>query len=149
MGDIFHHRIDGLLLLFVLSDKDKVLKFQRLQVVIGTIQLGATVDYAILMTTRYKRERFAGATKKEAITTALSTSIPSIIVSALGFFAATFGVGLISSVDMIGSLCSLMARGAIVSMIVVIFVLPSLFVLLDKIIIHTSMGFIDKSKKQA
>ena len=117
-------------------------------VVIGTIQLGATVDYAILMTTRYKRERFAGATKKEAITTALSTSIPSIIVSALGFFAATFGVGLISSVDMIGSLCSLMARGAIVSMIVVIFVLPSLFVLLDKIIIHTSMGFIDKSKKQ-
>lgn len=118
-------------------------------VVIGTIQLGATVDYAILMTTRYKRERFAGATKKESITTALSTSIPSIIVSALGFFAATFGVGLISSVDMIGSLCSLMARGAIVSMIVVIFVLPSLFVLLDKIIIHTSMGFIDKSKKQA
>ena len=118
-------------------------------VVIGTIQLGATVDYAILMTTRYKRERFAGATKKEAITTALSTSIPSIIVSALGFFAATVGVGLISSVDMIGSLCSLMARGAIVSMIVVIFVLPSLFVLLDKIIIHTSMGFIDKSKKQA
>ena len=118
-------------------------------VVIGTIQLGATVDYAILMTTRNKRERFAGATKKEAITTALSTSIPSIIVSALGFFAATFGVGLISSVDMIGSLCSLMARGAIVSMIVVIFVLPSFFVLLDKIIIHTSMGFIDKSKKQA
>lgn len=118
-------------------------------VVIGTIQLGATVDYAILMTTRYKRERFAGATKKEAITTALSTSIPSIIVSALGFFAATFGVGLISSVDMIGSLCSLMARGAIVSMIVVIFVLPSFFVLLDKIIIHTSMEFIDKSKKQA
>ena len=118
-------------------------------VVIGTIQLGATVDYAILMTTRYKRERFAGATKKEAITTALSTSIPSIIVSALGFFAATFGVGLISSVDMIGSLCSLMARGAIVSMIVVIFVLPSFFVLLDKIIIHTSMGFIYKSKKQA
>ena len=118
-------------------------------VVIGTIQLGATVDYAILMTTRYKRERFAGATKKEAITTALSTSIPSIIVSALGFFAATFGVGLISSVDMIGSLCSLMARGAIVSMIVVIFVLPSLFVLLDKIIIHTSMAFIDKPKKQA
>ena len=118
-------------------------------VVIGTIQLGATVDYAILMTTRYKRERFAGAQKKEVITTALSTSIPSFIVSALGFFAATFGVGLISSVDMIGSLCSLMARGAIVSMIVVIFVLPSLFVLLDKIIIHTSMGFIDKSKKQA
>lgn len=117
-------------------------------VVIGTIQLGATVDYAILMTTRYKRERFAGASKKEAITTALATSIPSIIVSALGFFAATFGVGLISSVDMIGSLCSLMARGAIISMFVVIFVLPSLFVVLDKVIIHTSMGFINKKKGQ-
>lgn len=110
-------------------------------VVIGTIQLGATVDYAILMTTRYRKERSGGADKKEAITTALSTSIPSIIVSALGFFAATFGVGLISSVDMIASLCSLMARGAIVSMFVVIFVLPSLFVVFDKIIIHTSKGF--------
>ena len=116
-------------------------------VVIGTIQLGATVDYAILMTTRYKRERFAGATKKEAITTALSTK--SVMVSAFTFFGATFGVGVYSSIDMISSLCLLMARGAIVSMIVVIFVLPSLFVLLDKIIIHTSMGFIDKSKKQA
>ena len=110
-------------------------------VVIGTIQLGATVDYAILMTTRYRKERSGGADKKEAITIALSTSIPSIIVSALGFFAATFGVGLISSVDMIASLCSLMARGAIVSMFVVIFVLPSLFVVFDKIIIHTSKGF--------
>lgn len=115
-------------------------------VVIGTIQLGATVDYAILMTTRYKRERALGAAKKEAITTALATSIPSIIVSALGFFAATFGVGLIASVDMIGSLCSLMARGAIISMFVVILVLPSLFVVFDKIIIHTSIGF--KAKKQ-
>lgn len=110
-------------------------------VVIGTIQLGATVDYAILMTTRYRKERSGGADKKEAITIALSTSIPSIIVSALGFFAATFSVGLISSVDMIASLCSLMARGAIVSMFVVIFVLPSLFVVFDKIIIHTSKGF--------
>ncbi len=114
-------------------------------VVIGTIQLGATVDYAILMTTRYKKERYAGADKKEAITTALSTSIPSIIVSALGFFAATFGVGLISSVDMIGSLCSLMARGAIVSMFVVVLVLPSLFVVFDGLITHTSMGFINKN----
>ena len=117
-------------------------------VVIGTIQLGATVDYAILMTTRYKKERFAGASKKEAITIALSTSIPSIIVSALGFFAATFGVGLISSVDMIGALCSLMARGAIVSMFVVIFVLPSLFVVFDAVITHTSMGFINKEKQK-
>lgn len=95
-------------------------------VVIGTIQLGATVDYAILMTTRYKRERAAGNSKKEAISIALGTSIPSIIVSALGFFAATFGVGMIASVDMIASLCTLMARGAIISMFVVIFVLPSL-----------------------
>ena len=115
-------------------------------VVIGTIQLGATVDYAILMTTRYKKERSQGYAKKEAIQIALSTSIPSIIVSALGFFAATFGVGVYSSVDMIGSLCTLMARGAIISMFVVIFILPSLFVVFDKIIIHTSKGFIDKSK---
>jgi predicted RND superfamily exporter protein len=114
-------------------------------VVIGTIQLGATVDYAILMTTRYKKERSQGYTKKEAIQIALSTSIPSIIVSALGFFAATFGVGCIASVDMIGSLCTLMARGAIISMFVVIFILPSLFVLCDKLIINTSIGF--KPKK--
>ena len=114
-------------------------------VVIGTIQLGATVDYAILMTTRYKKERSQGYAKKEAIQIALSTSIPSIIVSALGFFAATFGVGCIALVDMIGSLCTLMARGAIISMFVVIFILPSLFVLCDKLIINTSIGF--KPKK--
>ncbi len=114
-------------------------------VVIGTIQLGATVDYAILMTTRYKKERSHGLAKKEAIQTALAASIPSIIVSALGFFAATFGVGCIASVDMIGSLCTLMARGAIISMFVVIFILPSLFVLCDKLIINTSFGF--KPKK--
>ena len=114
-------------------------------VVIGTIQLGATVDYAILMTTRYKKETSQGFAKKEAIQIALSTSIPSIIVSALGFFAATFGVGCIASVDMIGSLCTLMARGAIISMFVVIFILPSLFVLCDKLIINTSIGF--KPKK--
>ena len=114
-------------------------------VVIGTIQLGATVDYAILMTTRYKKERSQGYAKKEAIQIALSTSIPSIIVSALGFFAATFGVGCIASVDMIGSLCTLMARGALISMFVVIFILPSLFVLCDKLIINTSIGF--KPKK--
>lgn len=117
-------------------------------VVIGTIQLGATVDYAILMTTRYKRERAAGNSKKEAISIALGTSIPSIIVSALCFFAATFGVGMIASVDMIASLCTLMARGAIISMFVVIFVLPSLFVLLDRVIIHTSLGFKPKKNSQ-
>ena len=93
-------------------------------VVIGTIQLGATVDYAILMTTRYKKERSQGLAKKEAIQTALAASIPSIIVSALGFFAATFGVGCIASVDMIGSLCTLMERCAIISIFVTIFILP-------------------------
>ena len=117
-------------------------------IVIGTIQLGATVDYAILMTTRYKRERAAGESKKEAISIALGTSIPSIIVSALGFFAATFGVGMIASVDMISSLCILMARGAIISMLVVIFILPSLFVLFDKLIINTSIGFKSKKNKK-
>ena len=117
-------------------------------VVIGTIQLGATVDYAILMTTRYKRERAAGESKKEAISIALGTSIPSIIVSALGFFAATFGVGMIASVDMISSLCILMARGAIISMLVVLFILPSLFVLFDKLIINTSIGFKSKKNKK-
>lgn len=117
-------------------------------VVIGTIQLGATVDYAILMTTRYKRERAAGESEKEAISIALGTSIPSIIVSALGFFAATFGVGMIASVDMISSLCILMARGAIISMLVVIFILPSLFVLFDKLIINTSIGFKSKKNKK-
>lgn len=116
-------------------------------VVIGTIQLGATVDYAILMTTRYKKERNAGCSKKESITIALATSIPSIIVSALGFFAATAGVGAIASVDMIASLCTLMARGAIISMFVVIFILPSLFVVFDWLIVHTSIGFrISKEK---
>ena len=116
-------------------------------VVIGTIQLGATVDYAILMTTRYKRERAAGNSKKEAISIALGTSIPSIIVSALGFFAATFGVGMIASVDMIASLCTLMARGAIISMLSVILLLPAMRKLFDKIKIHTSLGF--KEARQA
>lgn len=116
-------------------------------VVIGTIQLGATVDYAILMTTRYKRERFLGADKKSAVTTALATSIPSIIVSALGFFAATFGVGMLASIDMISSLCMLMARGAIISMFAVILILPSFFMVFDGLIIHTSVGFKKKEKK--
>ncbi|MCQ2520623.1 MAG: efflux RND transporter permease subunit [Lachnospiraceae bacterium] len=113
-------------------------------VVIGTIQLGATVDYAILMTTRYKKERHDGMEKKEAITKALAASIPSIIVSAVGFFAATFGVGLVASVDMIGSLCTLMARGAIISMFIVILVLPSLFMMFDPLIVRSSIGFREK-----
>ena len=108
---------------------------------ISTIQLGATVDYAILMTTRYKKERSKGKEKRDSITIALSTSIPSVIVSALGFFAATFGVALYSDIDIISSMCSLMARGAIVSMISVIFILPAMFMLFDKIICKTSHGF--------
>ena len=110
-------------------------------IVIGTIQLGSTVDYAILMTTRYKRERNHGAEKYDAITTAHRASAQSIMVSALSFFAATIGVGLYSNIDMISSLCILMARGAIISMIVVIFVLPSMFMVFDKVIVKTSKVF--------
>lgn len=116
-------------------------------VVIGTIQLGATVDYAILMTTRYKTERNSGKNKKEAVTIALSTSMKSIMVSALGFFASTFGVGVYSSVDMISQLCTLMSRGAIISMITVICVLPSMLMLFDKLIINTTMGMKKKEDK--
>ena len=108
---------------------------------ISTIQLGATVDYAILITTRYKLERSSGKDKLEAIRTAHSISMPSVTVSALGFFAATFGVGLYSDIDIISSLCSLMARGAIVSLLVVMFILPAMFTLFDKIICRTSRGF--------
>ena len=111
-------------------------------IVIGTIQLGSTVDYAILMTTRYKRERNHGAEKYDAVTTAHRASAQSIMVSALSFFAATIGVGLYSNIDMISSLCILMARGAIISMIVVIFVLPSMFMVFDKVIVKTSKGFL-------
>ena len=107
---------------------------------ISTIQLGATVDYAILMTSRYKLERIGGADKKSAIRTALSTSIGSIAVSALGFFAATFGVAVYSDVDIIGSLCSLMARGALISMFSVILILPSLFMIFDRLICKTTAG---------
>ena len=111
-------------------------------IVIGTIQLGSTVDYAILMTTRYKRERNHGAEKYDSITTAHRASAQSIMVSALSFFAATIGVGLYSNIDMISSLCILMARGAIISMIVVIFVLPSMFMVFDKVIVKTSKEFL-------
>jgi hypothetical protein len=107
-------------------------------IVIGTIQLGATVDYAILMTTRYKKERSLGKEKQAAVQTALSVSISSVIVSALGFFAATFGVGMYSDIDMISALCTLMARGAIVSMFVVIFILPSMMMVFDKVICVTT-----------
>lgn len=112
---------------------------------ISTIQLGATVDYAILMTTRYKAERIRGNGKKDAVRTALSTSIPSIIVSGMGLFAATFGVAIYSDIDIIGSMCILMARGAIVSMLAVIFILPALLLLCDKIICATTWGMRKKT----
>ena len=112
---------------------------------ISTIQLGATVDYAILMTTRYKAERIRGNGKKDAVWTALSTSIPSIIVSGMGLFAATFGVAIYSDIDIIGSMCMLMARGAIVSMLAVIFILPALLLLCDKIICATTWGMKKKT----
>ena len=107
---------------------------------LSTIQLGSTVDYAILMTTRYKRERLGGCDRDEAVMTALSTSIPSVIVSALGFFAATFGVSVYSELDIISSMCSLMARGAFVSMLAVIFILPAFLKLFDGLIIKTTGG---------
>ncbi len=108
-------------------------------IVIGTIQLGSTVDYAILMTTRYRRERTAGQDKKTAVEIACQTSAKSIMVSALSFFAATFGVGMYSNIDMISSLCILMARGALISMVMVIFVLPAMLLIFDKIIGKTTM----------
>jgi predicted RND superfamily exporter protein len=116
---------------------------------ISTIQLGATVDYAILMTTRYKSERRDGHDKHTAVTTALATSIPSIIVSAMGLFAATFGVALYSDIDIVSSICMLLARGAIISMLCVIFILPAAFMLLDGVICATSIGFKpDKNKTE-
>lgn len=107
---------------------------------ISTIQLGATVDYAILMTTRYKAERLAGNEKRSAVITALSTSIPSIIVSGMGLFAATFGVAIYSDIDIISSMCMLMARGAIVSMLCVILILPTLLLLCDRLVCATTLG---------
>ena len=107
---------------------------------ISTIQLGATVDYAILMTTRYKAERIRGNSKHDSVVTALTASIPSIIVSGLGLFAATFGVAVYSDIDIISSMCMLMARGALVSMLCVIFLLPALLLLCDKPICATTIG---------
>jgi len=111
---------------------------------IGTIQLGSCVNYAILMTTRYKAERYAGRPKREAIIIAHSTSVPSVIMSATGFFAATFGVAIYSNIDIISSMCMLLARGALISATMVIFILPALLMLLDGLICKTSRGFIDK-----
>ena len=107
---------------------------------ISTIQLGATVDYAILMTTRYKQERIGGADRRGAVKTALASSIPSIIVSGMGLFAATFGVALYSDIDIVGSMCMLLARGAIISVFMVIFALPALLLLLDRIVCATTLG---------
>lgn len=109
-------------------------------VVIGTVQLGATVDYAILMTNRYLRERKMGHQKVHAAQAALESSMPSVLTSALGFFAATIGVGIYSDVDLIGSLCLLMARGALISMVVVLVFLPALYLLCDSLIMKTSWG---------
>ena len=110
-------------------------------IIISTVQLGSTVDYAILMTTRYRTERLDnGHNAKEAVRIAHSVSMPSIMVSAFAFTAATLGVGIYSKVDLIGSLCSLMARGALISMVIVMLFLPSALVIFDKLIIRTSMG---------
>ena len=114
---------------------------------ISTIQLGATVDYAILMTTRYKSERLHGNDKRKSVTTALATSIPSIIVSGMGLFAATFGVAVYSDIDIISSMCMLMARGAVVSMVCVIFILPALLMLCDKLVCKTTLGMTHIGKK--
>lgn len=112
-------------------------------IVIGTIQLGATVDYAILITNKYKKARYQGSGKKEAVSSAMNSSLQSVFVSALSFFAATFGVGLYSSIDMISALCVLLARGALISLLVVAFVLPAMFMIFDNIICKTSAGFIN------
>ncbi len=117
-------------------------------IVIGTIQLGSTVDYAILMTTRYKFERSTGKNRKESVYIAHWTSINSILVSALSFFGATFGVSLYSKIDMISSLCTLLARGALISMVTVVFILPALLYACDGLIVHTSLGFLPKKGKK-
>ena len=115
-------------------------------IVIGAIQLGATVDYAILMTSNYQKQRHLGKTKKEAISIAHKFSMKSIIVSGCSFFAATFGVALYSKVDMIGAICTLLARGAVISTIVVLLVLPAMFMVFDPLIVHTSKGFLPDKK---
>ena len=121
-------------------------------IVIGTIQLGATVDYAILMTSRYHKERINGAGKAEAVGIAHKTSVKSILTSGFGFFAATFGVSLYSQIDMIKSIVTLLARGAVISMVVVIFILPAMLWLFDGVIVRTSLdmrkaGIIQREKE--
>lgn len=116
-------------------------------IVIGTIQLGATVDYAILMTSKYQKARYLGASKMDAISQAHKSSMKSILISGISFFAATFGVGMYSRIDMISSICNLLSRGAIISTIVVICVLPAMFMIFDKVICKTSIGF--QPKKSA
>lgn len=113
-------------------------------IVVGTIQLGATVDYAILMTSRYQKERSKGKSKKEAVGAAHKASLESIITSGLSFFAATFGVSAYSKVDMIGSICTLLSRGALISVVVVALVLPAMFLIFDKVICKTSINFLGK-----
>ena len=113
-------------------------------IVIGCIQLGATVDYAILMTSRYQKERGLGKSKKEAVSIAHKTSMKSIIISGCSFFAATFGVGLYTQVDMIGSITNLLSRGAVISTLVVLLVLPAMFMIFDPLICRTSIGFAKK-----
>ena len=108
-------------------------------ILISTIQLGATVDYAILLTTRYKQNRLSGMDRKEAVEKAVSSAARSILVSGLGFFAATYGVGLYSNIDMISSMCRLIARGALLSVAVVLLLLPAVLLLLDKVIVHTTL----------
>ena len=118
-------------------------------IVIGTIQLGATVDYAILMTTKYQKERMNGKSKKDSIRIAHESSMKSILISGCSFFAATFGVGLYSKIDMISSICTLLSRGAIISTIVVICVLPAMFMIFDKVILKTTIGFGSHKQKSA
>lgn len=116
-------------------------------ILISTIQLGATVDYAILMTTRYKQARRSGKDKKAAIGEAVASSAQSVLVSGIGFFAATFGVGLYSNVDIISSMCELIARGALCSVVVVLFLLPALLLVMDPLIVHTTMNMKVKSER--
>ena len=115
---------------------------------ISTIQLGATVDYAILMTTRYKAERAAGRDKREAVGIALQTSAPSVLVSGFGLFAATFGVAVYSNIDIVSSMCMLMARGALISVVLVLLMLPALLILCDGIVCRTTRGMKPGAKKE-
>ena len=116
-------------------------------ILISTIQLGATVDYAILMTTRYKQGRCSGKDKKTAVGEAVASSAQSILVSGIGFFAATFGVGLYSNVDIISSMCRLISRGAMCSVVVVLFLLPALLLAADGLIVHTTLNMKNKTER--